>query len=397
MTTSKVSRYQSTQRGWVFLGAIVTLTVLLILGASLIQRSQNALYRTTIDNRSARSFQLAEAGLHHALWSLNQPNGWLTYAGQSNIALAGGTYQVTVSPAPGARGVNTNYLTLLAKGSLQQPNGRSAVSSGIHAIVTKDERYFSYAVFGRQKVTIGNGTVTLKADSYTSTDGSYGGTNVKAHANVGTNSKDLNAVEILPQGEVHGDVIVGAGATTPSACVNNKGTITGAIMAADTPVLLPSITSIPAGAVNLGDVYLDGSTVMTLSAGTYYMTDLDILGSAQIVCNGKVVIYLDQTSDTGSPDVRIGGNGVVNTSAIPSNLVIYCRDDVTNVSFSGASTFYGAIYAPQAAIILNSGAVYGSVIGRTVTMNGATAHVHYDEAIYDPANPHAVIRSWHEL
>jgi choice-of-anchor A domain-containing protein len=149
--------------------------------------------------------------------------------------------------------------------------------------------------------------------------------------------------------------------------------------------------------VNLGDVYLSGSESLTLNEGVYYMTDLDILGSATINCTGKVVIYLDCSTDTGSPDIRINGNGIVNSSLIPSNLVLYCRDDVTNIAISGNGSFYGAIYAPQANIVLNSGAVYGAIVGKTVTMNGATSSVHYDEALYDPANPRAVLCSWREL
>jgi len=147
----------------------------------------------------------------------------------------------------------------------------------------------------------------------------------------------------------------------------------------------------------LGDIWLDSNEELVLDAGSYHMTDLDLFGSAQITCNGKVVIYIDQTSDAGSPDIRIGGKGIVNTSQIPANLVLYCCDDVVDITISGNGTLYGGIYAPQADITMNSGEVYGSVVGRTVTMNGADSHLHYDEALRDHANPHAIIRSWEVL
>ncbi|MDH4179761.1 MAG: hypothetical protein OEV33_04565, partial [Armatimonadota bacterium] len=131
--------------------------------------------------------------------------------------------------------------------------------------------------------------------------------------------------------------------------------------------------------------------------GTYRMTDLDMFGTSKITCNGKVVIYLDQSADASSPDVRIGGYGLVNTSQVPANLVVHCLDDVVSIALSGNAALYGGIYAPKADIVLNSGAVYGSLVGKTVSLNGATATLHYDEALRDNSNPNAVMRSWEIL
>jgi len=397
MCRKRSLQYRDEERGYVFLGAVVTLTVLLILGASLIEHAQNAVYRTALDHRSNRTFHLAEAGIHQALWALNEPNGWLTYAGDGQTALGAGYFEVAVSPAPSARGVFTERLTLLAKGYLPGPNGTKRSLSRIRVIVHKDPRYFAYAVFGSNKVRIGNGIVTASADSYTSDQGNYGGSNVAARADIGTNSIVSGAVEILPLGQVHGNVTVGAGASDPLAVVNNKGTITGTITSAEAPTLLPSITSIPPGAINLGDVWLEADQQLVLNEGTYYMTDLDMFGNSSIVCNGKVVIYMDESTDQSTPDIRIGGNGFVNTSKIPSNLVLYCKDDVVSIAISGNAQFYGAIYAPQAEINLNSGVVFGSLVGKSVKLNGANSAVHYDEALRDHANPLAKLRSWQKL
>lgn len=392
-----VTRYRGRERGSLFLLALTALTVLLMLGASLMEKAQTALHRATQENRSTRSFHLAEGGIHAALHGLNEPNGWLTYTGESNMAMAGGFFDVAVAPAPSTRGVLTDRLTLVATGYLPGPNGAQRNPCTIRVLTHKDPRYFSYAVFGSDKVRVGNGTVTVMADSYSSDDGAYGGSNVAESADIGTNSTAANAVEILPQGEVHGNVTVGAGACVPSACVDNQGTITGDITALDVPVLLPSVGSIPAGVTELGDVWLDTTDELVLGAGAYHMTDLDIFGNAQITCNGKVVIYIDQASDAATPDIRIGGNGIVNTSQIPANLVLYCCDDVVSITIGGNGTLYGGIYAPRAHVVLNSGEVYGSVVAHTVAMNGATAHLHYDEALRDHASPHAVVRSWEVL
>ena len=396
MNGSRHCRHRPGEHGSIFLLAVVILIVLLAIGASLVERSIAAVARAATDNRSAKSFQLAEAGVHKALWALNQPNGWLTYDGDSDLNLATGTVDIAVTPPPSQRGVFTESLYIISSAHLPGPNGGQRSPCTVRMITHKDPRYFSYAVFGDQSVTVGNGTVTVKADSYTSDDGSYGGSNVGASADIGTNSTAADAVTVLPQGEIHGNVTVGAGAAAPELCVDNNGSITGDIAALDVPNILPSIPSVPAGAIELGDIWLGGTDELVLDAGTYHMTDLDMFASAQITCNGQVTLYIDVTSDF-TPDIRIGGNGIVNTSQIPSNLTIYCLEDVPSITVSGNAALYAGIYAPQADIVLNSGELYGSVIGRSVTLNGATAHVHYDQALRDHANPRAVMRSWEIL
>jgi hypothetical protein len=386
-----------TERGAVLLLAAVILTVLLFLGASLIERAQSSVSRADAEDVSARSFHLAEAGLHKAVWELNQANGWFTYSGESPIALGGGHFRVDISPDPVARSVFTDQLTVVSTGYLPGPDGAPRLPVTVRAIVQRDPKYFAYAVFGNDKVTIGNGLVTVLADSYISTSGNYGGGNVRANADIGTNSTAASAIEILPMGEVHGNVVVGAGTTTPSGCVSNEGLITGTVSSALTPNLLPSVTRVPPGAIQLGDVYLDSNQQLVLNDGVYHMTDLDILGNAKIVCNGKVVVYIDESGDGGSPDIRIGGNGIVNTSGLPSNLILYCLNDVVNIAISGSAAFYGGIYAPQATISLNSGAVYGSLVGREVDMNDAASSIHYDEVLRDQSNSRASIISWQEL
>ncbi len=396
MNGSRHCRHRSGEHGSIFLLAVVILIVLLAIGASLVERSIAAVARAAIDNRSAKSFQLAEAGVHKALWALNQPNGWLTYDGDSDLNLAAGTVDIAVTPTPSQRGVFTESLYIISSAHLPGPNGGQRNPCTVRMITHKDPRYFSYAVFGDERVTVGNGTVTVKADSYTSDDGSYGGSNVGASADIGTNSTAADAVTVLPQGEIHGNVTVGAGAAAPELCVDNNGIITGDIAALDVPNILPSIPSVPAGAIELGDIWLGGTDELVLDAGTYHMTDLDMFASAQITCNGQVTLYIDVTTDP-TPDIRIGGNGIVNTSQVPFNLTIYCLEDVVNITISGNAALYAGIYAPQADIVLNSGELYGSIIGRSVTLNGATAHVHYDQALRDHANPRAVMRSWEIL
>ncbi len=385
--------YRSTQRGSVFLLAIVILVVILTLGASLIERAQTAVYRAGVEGRSTRAFHIAEAGIHKAVWELNQPNGWLTYAGESGVQIPGGFVDISIEPAPADRGVYTTHATIIATGYLPGAGGGMRYPSTIRAITYKEPRYFDYAVFGQDQVTIGNGTVSLYADSYDSDDGDYDPSTATDDANIGTNSTAVDAVWIKPLGSVSGDVYVGAGAASPDLCVNNLGTITGDILALDDPLLLPSV-NIPSGLIELGDVWLENDQQLVLNEGMYHLTDLDIFGSARVVCNGKVILFMDESTDALNPDIRIGGNGIVNSSQIPANCVLYCADDVVSIEIGGNGAFYGGIYAPNADITLNAGEVFGAIIGSTVTLNGVNSAVHYDTALRDNVSPYALMRSW---
>jgi len=397
MSAPRLLTHRSAPRGSVFLLAIVILTVLLVIGVSFIERAQTAVHRAGAESRSTKSFQLAEAGVHKALWELSRPDGWLTYTGETAVPLPGGQADIAISPSPSERAIFTENVTILATGYLPGPNGGQRSACTVRVVAHKDPRLFDFAVFGSDKVTIGNGSVSILADSYSSDDGDYGEGNVSCNADVGTNSTASDAIEILPHGAVYGNVIVGAGAPSPQGCVRNRGAVMGTVQALDAPRQLPSVTSVPAGAIYLGRVRLGGTSEMVLDEGTYHLSDLDVSGSARLVCNGRVTLYIDQTGDPSSPEVSIAGNGIANTSAIPSNLILYFFDDVTAVDISGNGTLYGGVYAPRADITLNSGQVHGALVGRKVGLNGGNANVHYDVSLRDNAHPNAVVCSWEVL
>ena len=158
MHLTSLVRHRMAEGGSVFLLAIVILTVILVLGASLIEKAQTSVYRATVDSRFAKSFHLAEAGIHKALWELNQPNGWLTYDGQGAVTLPGGLVDVAVAPDPALRSVFTNTVTVMATGYLPGPAGAQRLPCTIRVITHKDPSYFDYAVFAEDQVIIGNGT-----------------------------------------------------------------------------------------------------------------------------------------------------------------------------------------------------------------------------------------------
>jgi len=113
----------------------------------------------------------------------------------------------------------------------------------------------------------------------------------------------------------------------------------------------------------------------SLAAGLA-LSSIATTGQAKLCVTGKVEIYV-----TG--DINIGGNGIANLSGLPPNFLIYGLPTVDTVNIHGNSDFYGAVYAPSAAMqVSGNGSVFGALTGNTVQINGSgSAALHYDEAL----------------
>ncbi len=87
-------------------------------------------------------------------------------------------------------------------------------------------------------------------------------------------------------------------------------------------------------------------------------------------------------------NVDIAGNGMVNRNNQPQDLQFYGLPPPAgvpeHVKLGGNGQITAAVYAPGYDVTVNgggnSGHVFGSVVGKTVTMTGVT-NLHYDEAL----------------
>ena len=174
-------------------------------------------------------------------------------------------------------------------------------------------------------------------DSYQSSLGNYGGSNVSSH----------------------GNVVAGTG------IVHNGGVIHGAQTPKSSGAPLQPIPP-PAGAKNLGNVTVNGGQTTTLAAGDYVAATFTLNGTLNI-SGGVVRIWV-----TGS----LGLGGTANLNGIPQNLqFFYGGTNDVNVNGGGRGIF-ALIYAPDARINLGE-AVFGSVTGSTISLNGGSA-IHFD-------------------
>jgi hypothetical protein len=200
------------------------------------------------------------------------------------------------------------------------------------------------AVVGNSSnVSVGASTLI---DSYQSSLGAYGGTNV-------------------------GSAAVVQAATTIS---NNGGVIHG-IQKQHAPAGF-AVVPVPSGAKNLplgssapGTLSIGSAAQsITLAPGNYVAANINVNapGAIQISPPGAVRIWV-----TGS--LNLGGN--LNLNGVPKNLAfLVTKSGFVNI---GNGALYGLVYAPTSGVFVD-GAVFGTVIGSSVTVNSGGA-VHFDQ------------------
>ena len=206
-------------------------------------------------------------------------------------------------------------------------------------------------------VTANTGSVILnmgsKTDSYQASIGAYGGTNIGQAGSV-------------------------RAATT---ITQNGGTASGSLMPNSPAHLSP--VPVPAGAIKLplgssspGSVNINGvADSLTLAPGSYVVANLNVNqpGSIKIQPAGKVQIWVTGTLNLG---------GAENSSGKPNDLSFFVSSS-NFINLNGSGPVVASVYAPNAPINVST-AVFGTVVGGTVTLNTNGA-VHFDEGLVCPS------------
>jgi hypothetical protein len=195
---------------------------------------------------------------------------------------------------------------------------------------------------------------------------------------IGTDSKDKDSITLNQGVTVNADVVVGVGGS-PTSIIKGQGDVNGLTYAALQPYEWTPITA-PAGLPAYGSI--TNSTTIT-SSGQYTTINL---GNSQIVDIGapgspvNVTLYVTGgiTMDAKSAlninpgsslTLYLGGNLVAQNSDGINNLTmdarvlkIYGLDPTcTSIDLKAKGDFYGAIYAPNAAVTNYGGTGYNFV------------------------------------
>lgn len=417
----------SGRRGAALIIAVVVVLIMVGLATGFVILSAAQSTGTTNNVTRIQTFYIAEAGLNQAI---DEARTGQDTAGDgigviTNGVYGGGTFSCTatlvdgpsetpVGPGTPVPGVNQNELRLTCTATYQN------VVRRVEVVLSLDTgNIFENGLFGDEFLDI---TGTVVTDSYDSSIGTYASqaTNVDGDGNsFASENGDIGSnggVSVGGTSFIHGDAVAGPGNSTTLG-VNAE--VSGSTSPATSPTPLPSVTYAPPPILATTFNETGKASTIAFPAGDYHFSTFSLGGGKVVSITGEVTIYVDgdfsiggtaaieiepgakltiKQGPGGTVDVDVFGTGFVNKDQLPTSLLIESASS-GQVSLRGTADFYGAIYAPDADILMNGTSdTFGALIGNSVTTVG-TSDFHYDEALglLGGGAPTYDLVSWQEL
>jgi hypothetical protein len=389
---------------------------------------------------------LAEAGLEEALTHLHYvgitnlaTNGWVSVTNgwycKKNYVDARGYYEVNIKRiAPPV---------IVATGYVPAPFSTTTYIKRRVRVTTLGGTPIDAAIISKGPITLSGNNVTVDSfDSSTSagsTGGKYDAAKAGEHGNVITlgtdgltpNKKMIYALDV-GDADIKGHVQTVPGATiniTSSGSVGDAAWVdagtsgiqsgyssSDANVGVDdvqepfsggyyTPIYIPDVGGIKAPynyvldmGVNYKLASLSGKVLVTASNAVLWVTDNLSIGSGEfieIAPGASLKLYVS------APTATLGGQGVINDTGFAENFLYFGLPSNTAINYTGNSSFYGMINAPEATLKLGGGGTTdfdfsGAIIVGSLTMNGHY-HIHYDEALLKLQRQPLVVSTWNEV
>ena len=325
------------QRGSVFLLSVVALTVLLLLGTSLMQTAANGLGRASDYNRRSEALSLAESGVDMALAKLYE-----NYDGAGDTLESTGTYSDSFSLADGsvsysiAAPYNGIANTCLVDAQATTWANRSARIRTVAYYVIDSSRVFEGAIFCDTPLTLnGSGGV------YPDEDGEGG--DIYANGNITFNGTSFTM--------------------TPDASLYSTGTINWIppdvpatsvhqyVAPLEMPIIDLDYYESIATQIYTGNTTFSNANMENLTGVIFVKGNVNISGSytgqAVIVATGKIQVTGSVTTEHLDTDtlalispksIKIAGNSTVH-GLVYSHSVL----EDAETTLSGNITLYGAV------------------------------------------------------
>ena len=284
------------------------------------------------------------------------------------------------------------------------------VSRRVEAIV-RPVSAFDQAIMSVGVVDLTNQNIVIDSydstDSTKSTNGLYDPAKRQENGDIATDGQLIEA----GNAQIYGDVATNAG--TVSGAANITGVERTDFYQEPIPVGAPSWTAInslitaitdstimTASAIQgsatsryvLTGISLSGNKTLTIAGnplGTPTYVEIYVTGDINVNGVGQIVVQPGVTATIYfAGNVDISGNGVLNSNNQPGDLMLYgiqpAAGTSKHVNIGGNSQITASVYAPGHDVTVNgsgtNGHVYGSIVGKTVTMTGVS-NLHYDERL----------------
>lgn len=394
---------QSKKRGSAIPLAVVALLILLAMGTGLLSLGLNSRVfsiRTTSDITARCA---ADAGLTMALFRMNEKlptlswdDSTLPQAIDANLSNCDATYSYTITGD-------------LAGGYIIKSVGKADQVQKTVSATLRLKGLFDNAIFVEQSIVMNNNNQIVGYNSDT------GETDLKIQ--IGTHNTEPGSI-IFGSGTIEGDVVVGIGGD-PETVVQSGGTITGVTYALSEEYELPTIK--PPTLTDMGTIDVLSTTVLSPADSGRYTSITSLNGEILEISGGDVVLHITgninmdnfseiRINDGSSLTLYVDGNiscingaGINNPSGNCSDFTLYGTGTGTEpqvFELKNNSDVFGAIYAPNADIILKNNAVlHGSVTAKNFTIKN-NGIFYYDAALSDVSiidvGVRFVVKRWYE-
>jgi hypothetical protein len=386
---------RSRRRGSLLLMVCVVLSMTAVLALCMTRLHVTSEKEQRASQQEIHAELIADAALSRSYVEVMNGRSGVYGSAAAPVAIEGGNAYVTSSTF----GVGGNLLRLTSTATANKADATSEL-----VLKSNVDPRDIWAAFGIDWVSLSS---QAKVDSYDSALGTYAAQNVNGN---GSNSWALANGNVGSDGNIamsQNSLIFGSAQAGPG----DTTTVTG--NAAVSGSTAPMVTSITWPAVTLPVNPLAGNTSFnsnaTVASGTYAYGTTTLGGNVQLSVTGPATLVFDSlTLRTGSSIIVDSSHGpvniyVANNLVMNSNTTIHAVDykpaginvnllsdnifdpsvqvTLDNVTFNSNSTLYGTIYAPTAAITIDSNfQVYGGIVSRRVDLR-SNSRVHFDQAL----------------
>ncbi len=404
---------------------MLVMAVLLLAGTTFLTISSTESQIALNERATVQALMLAEAGISKALAQLYAAVlSGSSYTGETS-ALGGGTFTVTVATAAIQTCPANSAKDLVVTATVPVSGGQARVQVAATADqISYPYRWAAFAAVPNTVVMSPNQTIfgadrteselwlrdSVTTDSFDSTLGPYDTTtNSGSGGNIGGNGDLTLGNSVQVRGSVRagdalhagsGDVISGGQVASLSPDLTSPGEPLPSVT--PTVSLTTSLTS-PGATFTLtsGNLTVTSGTLSLPASGSpYYFSSMTFQSDTVLATSGgPVTIY--------APGAVTVGERVTFGAHPGTQLRIILKSDGSNSEYANFTAdhdfhLYGSLYGKNTNIDLDDHAqVYGSVIGRTVVVQGNSA-LHFDQAMMSQEVCHSgtfAIRrgSWREV
>ena len=396
MITNKHShRIVTRRRGSLLLMVSVMLAATAVLALCMTRMHLSGAKEQHASQQEVRVELLADAALSRSYVEVQNGRSGVLGSAQTPVTLEGGQAYVTST----AFGPSNTLLRLSSTGM----SGKAKATSELVLKSNANPRDI-WAAFGIDYLYLSS---QAKVDSYDSSLGTYAAQNVNgsgsnSYALTNGNTGSDGNINMSQNSLVFGNAQAGPGYSTT---VLGNAAVSGTTAPMLSSITWPPVT-LPVNPAN-GNTSFNNNASVTSGTHAYGATTLG--NNVQLTVTGPATLVFDSlVLRTGSAIIANATNGpvkiyVANNMVMNSNTTIHATDfkpagvevnllsdnvfdpnvqvTLDTVTFNSNSTLYGTMYAPTAAVVIDSNfTVYGGVIARRVDLR-SNSRVHYDQAL----------------